>query len=393
MRPWWASFGNTPGAKEDGVNANLGAPTAPQSLAWGGVEAGVYVGSATNYVTANTFGLTQALTSPLTTTTISGYVDTSAQWNFGTGNANVGSLGRTYPTTRQSGVPSTPSTLRIAGWSMMGTRTRPPRQQRSPIVLPQAQPETSPALKDGSGKDVQLFAAANQLGVAPEDTRKQAGEDAAKTQPYFEAKRSLEELQRFRQILDAKIASEKIDVDLPKTMMVEIADKAVPASSPSSTLWDKIRGKGGEFKSTARIKFERDRSDISGMAERGFTTGFDPYFIQTESEAIQSDAVLGKVAEDLNLKEAWAEKKGAGGKLTTVETVQLLKQSLDLRPVKNTGLLEIGVKSDKPEEAARIANAVAEEYKARRLEQRTQLAKAGAESPGRTVRRAGTEGS
>jgi secreted protein with Ig-like and vWFA domain len=373
-------FGNTPGAKEDGVNANLGAPTAPQSLAWGGVEAGVYVGSATNYVTANTFGLTQALTSPLTTTTISGYVDTSAQWNFGTGNANVGSLGRTYPNNTTIGgafYSLDPENRRVVN---DGDADKATAQQRSPIVLPQAQPETSPALKDGSGKDVQLFAAANQLGVAPEDTRKQAGEDAAKTQPYFEAKRSLEELQRFRQILDAKIASEKIDVDLPKTMMVEIADKAVPASSPSSTLWDKIRGKGGEFKSTARIKFERDQSDISGMAERGFTTGFDPYFIQTESEAIQSDAVLGKVAEDLNLKEAWAEKKGAGGKLTTVETVQLLKQSLDLRPVKNTGLLEIGVKSDKPEEAARIANAVAEEYKARRLEQRTQLAKAGAKA-------------
>ena len=51
---------------------------------------------------------------------------------------------------------------------------------------------------------------------------------------------------------------------------------------------------------------------------------------------------------------------------------------LDLRPVqKNTSLMEIGVKSDQPEEAARIANAVAEEYKARRVEQRAQLSKGG----------------
>src|SRR5664279_2618643 len=55
----------------------------------------------------------------------------------------------------------------------------------------------------------------------------------------------------------------------------------------------------------------------------------------------------------------------------------LLKNKLDLRPIRNTGLLEIGVKSDKPEEAANIANAVAEEYKARRAEQRAQLAEAG----------------
>jgi len=166
-------------------------------------------------------------------------------------------------------------------------------------------------------------------------------------------------------------------VTLPKTMMVEIADKAVPASSPSSTLWDKIRGKTGDYKSTARIKVERDQSDISGMVEHASTPSHDPHFIQTEAEAIQSEAVLGKVAEDLNLKESWAEKKGDGGKLTTAETVQLLKKSLDLRPVQNTGLLEIGVRSDKPEEAAKIANALAETYKARRLEQRSQLSQAG----------------
>ena len=55
---------------------------------------------------------------------------------------------------------------------------------------------------------------------------------ANQTRPYFEAKRNLDELQRFRQILDVKIAAEKIDVDLPKTMMVEIVDKAVPGMRP-----------------------------------------------------------------------------------------------------------------------------------------------------------------
>jgi len=56
---------------------------------------------------------------------------------------------------------------------------------------------------------------------------------AAQSRPYFEAKRSLEELTRFRQILNMKIASEKIDVDLPKTAMVEIVDQAVAPSRPA----------------------------------------------------------------------------------------------------------------------------------------------------------------
>jgi hypothetical protein len=47
--------------------------------------------------------------------------------------------------------------------------------------------------------------------------------------------RALEELQRFRQILDMKIANENVEVALPKTMMVEIVDRAVPALRPVSS--------------------------------------------------------------------------------------------------------------------------------------------------------------
>jgi capsular exopolysaccharide synthesis family protein len=50
--------------------------------------------------------------------------------------------------------------------------------------------------------------------------------------PYFQAKRRLEELRRFRQLLDMRIQTEKIDVKLPKTAMVEILDKAVPGARP-----------------------------------------------------------------------------------------------------------------------------------------------------------------
>ena len=217
-----------------------------------------------------------------------------------------------------------------------------------------------------------MFAAANQPGTAPaslEYTWQQGAEDAAKTRPYVEAKRQLEELQRFRQILDAKIAAEKIDVDLPKTMMVEVVDKAVPAASSSSTLWEKVRGKTDGYKSTARIKVERDQSDVSGMADSRPVAGYDPYFVQSEFEVIQSEAVLGKVIKELNLNEKWGKKQG-GRTLTTAETMALLKNKLDLQSEKNTSLLNVGVKSDQPEEAARIANAVAEAYKAHRLEQR-----------------------
>jgi Mg-chelatase subunit ChlD len=94
-------FRSRPEANDDSASANLRTPATPKDVAWGGVQAGVvtseHLGVATNFVAANTFGLAQAPMTPLSDTTISGYVDTSAQWNFGTGNANVGSLGRTHP--------------------------------------------------------------------------------------------------------------------------------------------------------------------------------------------------------------------------------------------------------------------------------------------------------
>jgi len=51
----------------------------------------------------------------------------------------------------------------------------------------------------------------------------------------------------------------------------------------------------------------------------------------------------------------------------------LLKRHIDLRPVRNTSLIEIRVYSDKPEEAAKIANTIAEVYRDYRVEQRKQL--------------------
>ena len=55
---------------------------------------------------------------------------------------------------------------------------------------------------------------------------------AEKSRPYFEAKQRLEEVMRFRSILNMKLASEKIDVAIARTKMVEIVDRATPAMRP-----------------------------------------------------------------------------------------------------------------------------------------------------------------
>src|SRR5438093_987809 len=50
------------------------------------------------------------------------------------------------------------------------------------------------------------------------------------------------------------------------------------------------------YASTARIRVDKDQSDIQGLAEARTSSGFDPYFIQTEFEVIQSQTILHKDA-------------------------------------------------------------------------------------------------
>jgi len=128
-----------------------------------------------------------------------------------------------------------------------------------------------------------------------------------------------------------------------------------------------------QYSSVARIKIERDVSDIQGFAERQPYGVYDAYFIQTEFEVIQSEQVLGKVVDLLNLNEVWGRKYRNGEKLKTSETVMLLKGRMALRTVRNTSLIEIRVFSDDRDEAAKLANAVAEVYRDYRKERRTQL--------------------
>jgi len=93
----------------------------------------------------------------------------------------------------------------------------------------------------------------------------------------------------------------------------------------------------------------------------------DPYFFQTEFEILQSRAVIGRVVNKLDLNEKWGTKFRNVKNLKTDESIDLLKHFITLRPIRNTSLIEICVYSDQPEEAALLANALAEAYRENRL--------------------------
>jgi capsular exopolysaccharide synthesis family protein len=134
------------------------------------------------------------------------------------------------------------------------------------------------------------------------------------------------------------------------------------------------------FSSIARIKVERDQSDIATLAGQQMSSPYDPYFIQTEFEVIQSEVVLSNVIAKAKLNEKWGKRYNAGQKFTTPETMAVLKKQIDLRPVRNTSLIEIRVFSENAEEAAELANDIAETYQEYRLNQRLKFGQEGIQS-------------
>ena len=117
-----------------------------------------------------------------------------------------------------------------------------------------------------------------------------------------------------------------------------------------------------KYASMARIKIDPDISDITGMNGTPAVAPYDAYFIQTEFEIMQSEKVLGRVITKLNLNEEWGKKYNGGAPLKTDETMQILKGIMSLSPERNTKLIDITVYSEDKDEAAKLANAIAEAY-------------------------------
>ena len=64
------------------------------------------------------------------------------------------------------------------------------------------------------------------------------------------------------------------------------------------------------YSSKARMEVHLPTTDIPSMTGPSMVNNYDPFFIQTEFEVIQSMTILDKVVEDpeLNLNQKWTEK-------------------------------------------------------------------------------------
>ena len=116
------------------------------------------------------------------------------------------------------------------------------------------------------------------------------------------------------------------------------------------------------YMSLSRISIEKDTSDIAPLlGMQSGPTAFDPYFIQTEFEKIQSQMVLDKVVAKCSLTEEW--------KLPDdIMARKRLKKAIDVRQFRNTSIIELRAYDRDKNLAQQIAQSLAEEYQTHRTD-------------------------
>src|ERR1041385_5486805 len=96
------------------------------------------------------------------------------------------------------------------------------------------------------------------------------------------------------------------------------------------------------YASSARIQVEQEHPDIGGVNTLGnLGSSYDPYFLLTEFETIQSHAVLTRVIDAMDLKAKWGKKYNNGVAMNESDVEDMIKARLDLRSIRNTKIIEI----------------------------------------------------
>jgi succinoglycan biosynthesis transport protein ExoP len=116
------------------------------------------------------------------------------------------------------------------------------------------------------------------------------------------------------------------------------------------------------FKSTVRMMVKKDTAtDIGLLSSAPQGPDFDPFFILTQFERLQSSEVLYPVIDKLELGRVWGARYG-GGEFTRQKTKGLLEKRIDPSQVRNTSIIALTVYSEDKKEAADIANTIAQIY-------------------------------
>jgi capsular exopolysaccharide synthesis family protein len=132
------------------------------------------------------------------------------------------------------------------------------------------------------------------------------------------------------------------------------------------------------YMSSVRIKVEQmERPTVITTENTPYTSPYDPFFLQTQYEIIQSQNILYPVVEQLNLQKKWAPSPGT--ELPLEIAFRRLKGRLSVRRFRDTSLIEISVMDEDRFLAAEIADRVAKVFETQRLEVKRQQTMKGLE--------------
>ncbi|MEJ7747078.1 MAG: polysaccharide biosynthesis tyrosine autokinase [Luteimonas sp.] len=147
------------------------------------------------------------------------------------------------------------------------------------------------------------------------------------------------------------------------------------------------------YRATAVMQIEKDEQTVVQVGAVG-AQGFDPDFLQTQYQLLQSRTLAERVADDLGLDAAELERlaqPGLGQRIRRLthpapeatvairqansrqalrSATQAVRQGLSIEPVRNSRLVRIHYDSPVPEASARVANGIADGFIASGLERR-----------------------
>ncbi len=120
------------------------------------------------------------------------------------------------------------------------------------------------------------------------------------------------------------------------------------------------------YASSSRILVSEDSPEINPFAvQQNYMSTYNPYFLRTQFEILTSKPILNEVIYRLNLQSEWGKNNEI---LKRDIALKILKNSISVFQQRDTSLIVINVKRDNPDEAADIANEIAQVYRDSRLE-------------------------
>jgi len=118
-----------------------------------------------------------------------------------------------------------------------------------------------------------------------------------------------------------------------------------------------------QYFSKVRMEVKQDNSGPVTTFGSALSRGFDPQFVATQFQILQTTEILYPVIDRLELIKEFSP---PGQRLPPQQVYVRLRRAMQLQEVRNTGLIDIGVYDTDPQRAANIANTIAIVYQERR---------------------------